>query len=239
MTFARIAAFVAALSLVAACQKAELEPPVPMGNFVLGYNIVVTDKMQKLPISREATGPEWEASLKQAIADRFGRYGDTGSKLYHLGIAIDGYALAPPGVPVLLSPKSVLVITANVWDDAAQKKLNAEGKQMVIFEGTSGKTIIGSGLTRSKEEQMQLLSFNAAKAVQEWLLENPEWFGLPPGSGKKSGTSTVVDPSTLAAGTVPGTSGATAGATAGATGGGSVTSLFPTTAASTPTTTTP
>jgi hypothetical protein len=27
---------------------------------------------------------------------------------------------------------------------------------------------------------MEILSYNAAKAVEGWLLENPEWFGLPP-----------------------------------------------------------
>ena len=89
-----------------------------------------------------------------------------------------GYALAPPGIPVVAAPKSVLAITANVWDDAAQKKLNAEGKQFTVFESLSGDTIVGSGLTRSKQEQMQALSFNAARKVEEWFLQNPEWFGL-------------------------------------------------------------
>ncbi len=183
MTLARIAAFATMLALVAACQKTELEPPVPLGPFALGHNIVVTDKMQKVPISREATGAEWEAAMKKAMEDRFGRY--DGTKLYDFGISIDGYALAPPGVPVVLKPRSVLVITVNVWDDAARKKLNPEGKQLVVFEGASGKTFIGSGLTQSREEQMQILAFNAAKAVEDWLLESPEWFGLPPNPAKR------------------------------------------------------
>ena len=166
-----------ACAMLAACAaEGVLDEPVPLGEFSLGLNIVVADNAQKVPISRDATEEEWETAMKKAVADRFGRY--EGSRLYNIGISIDGYALAPPGIPVVAAPKSVLAITANVWDDAAQKKLNAEGKQFTVFESLSGDTIVGSGLTRSKQEQMQALSFNAARKVEEWFLQNPEWFGL-------------------------------------------------------------
>jgi hypothetical protein len=172
-------AALALCAVLAACQTNDLaEPPVPLGDFSLGLNIVVTDKIQKVVISRDASPEDWEKALKKAIEDRFGRY--NGPKLYNLGISIDAYALAPPGVPLVLKPKSALGITANIWDDAAQQKLNVEGKQLIIFEKMSGETVVGSGLTRSKQQQMDILSYNAAKAIEGWLLENPEWFGLPP-----------------------------------------------------------
>ena len=51
-----------ALSLMAACARNDLsEPPVPLGDFALGLNIVVSDKAEKVPISREATPAEWKA----------------------------------------------------------------------------------------------------------------------------------------------------------------------------------
>ncbi|MBZ4689937.1 MAG: hypothetical protein V7668_18860 [Cereibacter changlensis] len=179
MSFFRMTAFCLGLALVAGCERSDLEePPVPLGDFALGLNIVVADNVEKVPISRTATVEEWEAAMKHAVRSRFGRY--QGSKLYNIGISVDGYALAPPGIPVVAAPKSVLVVTANIWDDAAQKKLNAEGKQMTIFESLSGESVIGTGLTRSKKQQMDALSYNAAKQVERWLLENPEWFGLPP-----------------------------------------------------------
>ncbi len=81
---------------------------------------------------------------------------------------------------MVAAPKSVLVITANIWDDAAEQKLNAEGKQITVFESLSGETVIGTGLTRNRKEQMEALSYNAVKRVEEWLVDNPEWFGLPP-----------------------------------------------------------
>ncbi len=166
------------VSLLTACQKNDLaEAPVPLGNFALGLNIVVADNMKKVPISRPATVEEWETAIIKSVDDRFDRY--SGSKLYNIGIAVDGFALAPPGIPLVVSPKSVLVITANIWDDATGTKLNAEGEQFTIFESFSGETVIGSGLTRSKAKQIEILSYNAAKRVEKWILENPEWVGLP------------------------------------------------------------
>lgn len=172
---------------LAGCQTNDLmEPPVPLGNFALGLNIAVADNVQMVPISRKATPDEWEAAMIKAVDDRFGRY--NGTKLYNIGIAVEGYALAPPGVPVVLKPRSILVVTANVWDDAAGQKLNAEGKQFHVFEKTSAETVVGSGLTQNKKKQMEILSYNAAKRVEQWFLENPEWFGLPP---KKGGPAAV------------------------------------------------
>ncbi len=175
------------LAALAACGARDLEdPPVPLGEFALGLNIVVADNAQKVPISRDASEEEWETVMKAAVADRFGRY--EGTKLYNIGISVDGYALAPPGIPVVAAPKSVLVITANVWDDAAQLKLNEEGKQITVFESLSGETVIGTGLTRTKKQQMEALSYNAVKRVEEWFLQNPEWFGLPPLPPEAEGT---------------------------------------------------
>ena len=181
MPILRLLALCLGLTVLTACGRSDLEdPPVPLGNFALGLNIVVADNVQKVPISRNATVEDWEAVMKDAVEQRFGRY--NGTKLYNIGISVDGYALAPPGIPVVAAPKSILVITANVWDDATQVKLNPEGEQITVFESLSGDTVIGTGLTRSKRQQMDALSYNAVKKVEQWFLKHPEWFNIPPGA---------------------------------------------------------
>ncbi|MGV8951912.1 MAG: hypothetical protein ACOH2M_12470 [Cypionkella sp.] len=185
MRFVRLAVLGFAVALLSACQTNDLkEPPPPLGDFVLGLNIVVADNVQKVPISRDADPKDWEASVKKAVADRFGRY--DGNRIYNIGISIDAYALAPPGIPLVVSPKSVLVVTANIWDDATATKLNPEGKQLTIFEHASPETLVGSGLTQNKKQQMTTLSYNAAKAVEKWLVSHPEWFNLPPLKGPRA-----------------------------------------------------
>lgn len=148
----------------------------PMGEFRLGHNIVVTDNVQKVPISRDATKEELETAMKAALQERFGRY--EGRKYYHIGVNIDAYALAPPGIPIVVSPKSVLVVSANIWDDRLGKKVHEKPQQFTVFENLTGATVIGSGLTQSKEVQLENLTKNAAKMIHDWMLENPEWFAV-------------------------------------------------------------
>ena len=166
-------------SLLAACETNDLKkPPVPLGDFVMGHNIAIADTAQVPGISRQATADEWEAAMKQAMVDRFGRY--EGSRIYNFGINIDGYVLAPPGVPVVASPRSALIITVHVFDDATQTELNPGGKQLTMLEGISPESFVGSGWTQTKEQQLARMAYRAALSVQNYLLANPEWLGLPP-----------------------------------------------------------
>jgi len=167
------------LAVVAACTNSDDldQAPTDLGDFRLAHNIVVAPKMQKGPLSREASKEEWVASLTGAIAERFDRY--EGDRLYHLGVSVEGYVLAQPGVPVVLSPKSVLIVNVTVWDDAAEKKLNPEPRQITVLESLSGDTMVGSGLTQTAEQQMQNLSRNAAKQIETYMvrMNNAEgWF---------------------------------------------------------------
>lgn len=167
--------------LLSACTNPDdFDEPMPdLGDFSLGHNIVVASKMKKVAISRDASEEEWVAAMTEAIDERFGRY--EGDKLYHLGISVEGYILAPPGIPLVLSPKSGLIVNVTVWDDAAGGKINEEPRQFTVLESFSGETVVGSGLTQTREEQMTNLARNAAKQIENWLLENREWFGAAPG----------------------------------------------------------
>ena len=113
--------------------------------------------------------------MKEAMDERFSRF--DGEKLYHLGISVEGYVLAIPGVPIVASPKSALILNVTVWDDASQSKLNEKPELITVVESVSGHTILGSGLTQSKKKQMRNLTRNAAKLIENWLVNQNNEFG--------------------------------------------------------------
>lgn len=174
----RFASIALVMTLVACAAGDPLDEELPpMGDFRLSHNIVVADNMQQVPPSRNATPEEWEEILVSEIDRRFGAY--EGDRLYHIGIAVDGYALAPPGIPIVLSPRSILVLSVNIWDDELGEKLHEEAEQIIVFEGSSPETmLLGSGIVRNRTEQMAILARNAARRVQLFMLQNPAWFGI-------------------------------------------------------------
>lgn len=204
-----------AVATLAACQTNDLaEPPVSLGDFALGLNVVVADDVQMVALSRKTTPDAWETAMQKAIEDRFGEARYSGTRLYNIGIAVEAYALAPPGVPIVLTPKSILVVTANVWEDATQTKLNPEGEQFHIFEKGSPESVVGSGLMQSKAEQMEILAYNTAKRIEQWFLDNPQWFGLP--ADGQAATAAVETKAAPNAAPAPGTTAAPAPATTAA-----------------------
>ena len=158
-----------AVAFISGCENIDdiSGKPRPIGEFALGHNIVVAPSLVKGPASREADKDEFIAAVKNAIDARFSRY--EGDQLYHFGISLEGYVLAQPGIPLVLSPKSALILKITVWDDAAGKKLNEEPEQITILESVDGDSIVGSGLTKTAEEQMEALAVNAAKMIQRWI----------------------------------------------------------------------
>lgn len=167
------------LPILAACSGAAdlKEPPVDLGDFSLVHNIVVAPKVQKGPLSREASEQQLVDTMTLAIAERFDRY--DGARDYHFGISMEGYVLAAPGVPLVFSPKSILIINVTVWDDALGRKLNDEPHQITVLETLGTGTIVGSGYTLEPEEQLRQLTQNASKAVERYLVSQMKeegWF---------------------------------------------------------------
>jgi hypothetical protein len=68
----------------------------------------------------------------------------------------------------------------NFFEDATQTKLNDEAIQLTVFEPCCTIPLIGTGFTRSAEEQMEGLSFTAARAIERTMRQNADWFGGTP-----------------------------------------------------------
>ena len=151
------------------------ETPAPLGQFRLGHNIAIADNVTKGPLSRDFTETQLEASVQNAVAKRLRRY--DGDGLYHLGIVVGGLVLAQPGIPVVYAPQSVMIIDVTVFDNTTQAKLNDEPKRFFAGEGLRNAVpFIGTGLVRSADVQLENLSASAARQIEDWLTENPEWF---------------------------------------------------------------
>ena len=171
------------------------EPPAPMGDFLLGHNIVVAPDPVPGPLTRPATEEEWQESIQAAIDERFGRY--DGDKYYHIAVKVEGFVLALPGVPLVANPKSVLIVGVTIWDDATQTKINPEPKRFTVFERASPETFLSSGLTQNRHTQRRNLARNLAKKIHNWLLKHPEWFGGEPLDGVVEEEDPEIDLSTV------------------------------------------
>ena len=173
----RLTGLVLAAGLVAGCAVTYLDDTLPpMGRFLLGHSVaIVVDGAEVGPASRRIDDAAWVGALRTAVNDRFSRY--DGDRYYHISVAVLGYVLAQPGIPVVAAPKSVLIADVRIFDDTqGGQPLTEEPKQFTVFE-EGGEVLVGSGLTRTAEEQAASLSRNLAKQIQDWMLENPDWFG--------------------------------------------------------------
>lgn len=175
----RLVAILLSVVMLAACNgAADLDKAaVPLGDFKLVHNIAVAPKVQKGPLSREVSKEVLVKALTDATAERFGRY--DGTRGYHFGMSIEGYNLAVPGIPVVFAPKSVMIINLTVWDDGKNKKLTPKPHQITVFESFDQGPVVGSGYTKSAEEQLKNLSQNAAKSIENYLVKQNKaegWF---------------------------------------------------------------
>lgn len=167
---------------LAACGETQLnEAPEDMGAFRARVVHVFTDKALKWPLSRDAEASEWNASMERAMETRLRRY--DGAQEYDVAVSLEGFLLAPPGIPVLVNPKSVAVVNVFVYD-VARKEYLARKVQMEVYEDTTGQSaILGSGHSRTKEEQIAGLSLNIADKIEEWMAEEHKengWFDKRP-----------------------------------------------------------
>ena len=176
----RTLAALALLTLTVACGETQMhEAREDLGEFSARITYVHTDKARQWPTSRDAEGSEWNAALENALDTRMRRY--DGRQQYDVAVTLEGFLLAPAGIPLILSPKSVAVVNVFVYD-VEQEKFLAKEHQMEIFESTTGQSaLLGSGNARTKEQQIQGLSLNIVDKLEEYMAEQHKengWFDL-------------------------------------------------------------
>ncbi|WP_172327058.1 hypothetical protein [Mangrovicoccus sp. HB161399] len=167
-------ALTASLALTAC--TTDISPDVagrPLGDFSLQHLVVVVDDPQKGPMSRSTDDASIETAVTQAVDARFRRF--EGSGKYSIAIKVVAYALAAPGIPVILAPRSLLAMNVGIYD-SGQKRISGDWKQLVVWEDAGGDQILGTGYTQGAEEQLAELADNAAVEIEKWMRENEGWF---------------------------------------------------------------
>lgn len=174
----RIFALLTSLVLLVSCGETQLnEAPEDLGDFNMRVSFVYTDKARQWPLSRDAETSEWNAPIEQALEARLGRYKGEGQ--YDVAVTLEGFLLATGGIPVLVNPKSAAVVNVFVYDVSTKSYL-VKKHQMEIFESTTGESaLLGSGYSRTKEEQIDGLALNIVDALEEYMAEQHKengWF---------------------------------------------------------------
>lgn len=153
------------------------EPPEPIGDFALGYAVVVGPEMVKGPMSRDGDPEEIITAVKNSLESHFAPL--RGAQLYHVAVKVEGYVLAEAGIPLLVSPQSALLLSVTIWHDETGRKLNPVPHQLTVFEGPSGRTLVGSGLSQSPSQQLANLAKSSALQIEEWMRSqhmSENWF---------------------------------------------------------------
>jgi len=172
-------AFAALTLLLAACASrpeapAEEPVPEPMGDFKLGFVVVVAKNPEIGPMSRKVTEEQLINAFKPKLERRLRAF--DGERLYNVAVTIEGYILAKPGIPVVASMSSGIVVALNVWDDERAVRVTEEHKRFTVVEKLSGKSFIGSGLTQTKEQQLESLAESTVEQIMDYLRKNQDVF---------------------------------------------------------------
>ncbi len=136
-----------------------------------------TLSITKGPFSREASADDIKGALYIALQQQLGQYSGTGE--YHIVVIVDAYTLGQPGIPLVFSPQTALGFRLSVWDAATMTRYDLTPEKLLFLENATAKTMFGSGLRQTREEQIVSLTQSVAQQIDTWLREQHEtkgWF---------------------------------------------------------------
>ena len=152
------------------CSQLNLERPSdPFGDFRLGHIAVYGEDITKGPFSREATDDEIKGALYVALQQQLGQY--TGNGEYHIVVIVDAYTLGKPGIPLVFSPQTALGFRLSVWDAQTMTRFDLTPEKLLFLENANRRTLFGSGLRQTREEQIVSLTQSVAQQIDTWLRE--------------------------------------------------------------------
>ncbi|MEL6170052.1 MAG: hypothetical protein AAFR35_15305 [Pseudomonadota bacterium] len=169
------------LAFCAACTTTSASrTPSPIGDFRLAEVRVDASAATMGPLSREVAPEVIEAALRSSLTERLRAY--DGDGLYVVEVDVRSYVLAQPGIPLLLSPRSILILDIGVQDVETGSTFASGDDRVIAFEGLmSGVPFLPSGLVKSSDQQLSNLANEAAILAERALERSADrWFVADP-----------------------------------------------------------
>ena len=164
-----------------------------MGDFRLSHNIVVAENMQQVPPSRNATPEEWQEIITSEIDRRFGDY--EGERLYHIGINVDGYALAPSGHPDRAQPPLGAGAVGQCLGRRAWREAPRRARADRDLRGIEPRDLPPRLWPDAHPRGNRCRSWRATpRGVSNWwMLQNPDWFSIDPDAAETAAAEVEED----------------------------------------------
>ena len=108
-----------------------------------------------------------KGTLYVALQQQLGQY--TGNGEYHVVVIVDAYTLGKPGIPLVFSPQTALGFRLSVWDAQTMTRFDLTPEKLLFLENANRRTLFGSGLRQTREEQIVSLTQSVAQQIDTWL----------------------------------------------------------------------
>ena len=86
-------------------------------------------------------------------------------------VIVDAYTLGKPVIPLVFSPQTALGFRLSVWDAQTMTRFDLTPEKLLFLENANRRTLFGSGLRQTREEQIVSLTQSVAQQIDTWLRE--------------------------------------------------------------------
>ncbi len=158
--------------------RSRRKPVEPLGQFQAGPRRSSWPQRRQGPRHRaDATTMNGSPGSMRRSSRRFRRY--DGDQFYHLGVRVEGYVLAAPGIPLVVRAQIGVIVTVTVC--GRRRGHEAERRspsRSPCSKRCRARRSSASGLTQTKEEQLTAAVAERRPEIENWLREHADREGL-------------------------------------------------------------
>ena len=73
-------------------------------------------------------------------------------------------------IPLVFSPHTALGFRLSVWDAQTMTRFDLKPEKLLLLENANRRTLFGSGLRQTREEQIVSITQSVAQQIDTWLI---------------------------------------------------------------------